>query len=104
MLLISFWGKLFFKTFLKYGDLVKTMSFAIQMRHKHQNQTAIKKQAAMDFQSTFKRKIQPPKHYQIKKVEAHRCMSIDAWITFDYLRGISKKSEKQAHHFKVQHF
>lgn len=47
MLLLSFWGKLFFKTFVKYGDLVKTMSFAIQMRHKHQNQIAIKKQATI---------------------------------------------------------
>lgn len=74
------------------------------MRHKHQNQIAIKKQATMDFKSTFNRKIQPLKHYQIKNVEAYRYMSIKAWIVCDYLRGISKKSKKQAHHFKVQHF
>lgn len=43
MLLLSFGEKIFLKTFVKYGDLVKTMFFAIQTRQKHQNQTATKK-------------------------------------------------------------
>lgn len=80
--------------FVKCGDLVKTMSFAIHTTHKHQNQIAIKKQATTDFQSTFNRKIQPPKYHQMKNVEAHRYKSTEARIVFDYMRGISEKSKK----------
>lgn len=58
----------------------------------------------MDFRSTFNIKIQPLKHYQMKSLEAHRCKSVEARIVFDCLRGMSKKSKKQVHHFKVEHF
>lgn len=46
----------------------------------------------MDFQSTFNRNIQPPKHYQMKNMDAHRCKSIEARIVFDYLKDKQEMS------------